>query len=51
MHKPCIIQNISHNPASRDCGLWRHAQFPCETGFVVVATTAYMAQETETTVR
>jgi len=35
----------------RDCRLLRHAHFPCETGFVVVATTAYMALETETTVR
>jgi len=28
-----------------------YAQFPCETEFVVVATTAYRALETETTVR
>ena len=32
-------------------GLWRHSHFPCETGFAVVATTAYRALETETTVR
>jgi len=31
------------------CSLYAH--FPCETGFVVVATTAYRAVETETTVR
>jgi len=31
--------------------LWLHAHFPCETGFVVVATAAYRALETETTVR
>jgi len=32
-------------------GLWRiYAHFPCETGFVVVATAADRALETETTV-
>jgi len=35
----------------RDCGLWHiYAHFPCETGFVVVATAAYRALDTETTV-
>jgi len=36
----------------RDCGLWHiYAHFACETGFVVIATAAYRALETETTVR
>ena len=39
-----IFVNTSHNRAKR---LWRHAQFSCETGFVVVATTAYRALETK----
>jgi len=42
--------NNSNNnkPQSRFARLWIVA---CETGFVVVATTAYRALETETTVR
>jgi len=46
-----IFSGTSHNRALLDCGLWRHAHFPCETGFVVAATMTYRALETETTVR
>jgi len=42
---------ITNNRAKHNCGLWHHAHFSCETGFVVVAMTAYRALETDTTVR